>query len=115
MVWALWDLEDIIYTDQVLQNILLTDASFPIHLHLQKISGRQHLRAASLPSNHALHSLLENQHSKNTKSHRLSLDNLTFKQCLKIKSAVVNSNNRLNGIFPSFETSHKELSSDFIW
>ena len=84
-----------------------------IHLHLQKISGRQHLRAASLASNHALHSLLENQHSKNTKSHRLSLDNLTFKQCLKIKSAVVNSNNRLNGIFPSFDTSHKELSSGF--
>ena len=31
----------------------------------------------------------------------------------KIKSAVVNSNNRLNGIFPSFDTSHQELSSGF--
>jgi len=65
----------------------------PIYLHLQKISKYQHLRTVSLPSNHAFLSLIEYQHSTNTKPHQLSLDSLTLKQCIKSKSAVVDFNN----------------------
>jgi len=42
--------------------------------------------------------------------HCLSLDNVTLKQGLKIKSSIVDANNRLIGIFNSL---HKELSSSF--
>jgi len=80
----------------------------PIHLHLQKISKCQYLRTVSLLSNHAFLSLMECQHSTNTKPHQLSLDSLTLKQCIKIKSAV--SNNWLNDILSSFD---KELFSRF--
>jgi len=67
----------------------------------------------SLPTNHALNSLLENQHSKKMKPHQLSLENLTSKQQQKLKSSIVNFNNHLNSLFPSFNNLHKELSSGF--
>ena len=51
-----------------------------IKLHLQKLSGKLQLKAHSLPSNHILRSLLETNSLSNTISHRLSLNNLTFKQ-----------------------------------
>ena len=53
----------------------------PIHLHLQKLSGRYQIRTTNLSSNHAISSaLLKNRHSKNTSLHFLSLENMTFKQ-----------------------------------
>jgi len=84
-----------------------------IHFHLNKISRKQQLRTASLPLNHTIMSLLGNQHSKKTKPQQLPLNNLTSKQHIKINSAVVDSNNCLNSIFPSFDSFHKELSSGF--
>jgi len=36
----------------------------PIHFHLDKLSGRHQLRAVSLPKNHTLNSLLDDQYSK---------------------------------------------------
>jgi len=39
-----------------------------------------------------------------------SLDFLTRHQCLLIKSHLVDTNNRFNGIFPSFTPLHSELS-----
>jgi len=41
------------------------------------------------------------------------LDNVIFKQRLKIRSFIVNANNCLIGIFSSFNSSHKELSPGF--
>ena len=37
------------------------------------------------------------------------MDNLTFKQHQKIKSAIVNLNNHLNSLFPSFDNFYKRL------
>ena len=73
-----------------------------IHLHLQKISSRHQLRTASLPSNHAINLLLESRHSKKSLPHCLSLEKMTTKQWLKIKSSILDTNNCLNGILPSF-------------
>ena len=39
--------------------------------------------------------------------------NMTSKQCLKIKSFIVNTNNHLNGVFPSFDSLNKEFSPRF--
>ena len=82
----------------------------PIHLHLDKVSGRHHLRVASLPKQHAINSLLNDHHSKEAKLHWLVIDNFTEKQRLKIKSSVVDTNNYLNEIHPSFNRLHRELS-----
>jgi len=75
-----------------------------IHLHPNKISEKQHLRTVFL---------LKDQHSKKTKPHQLSLKNLTSKQYQKIKSSVVDSNTRLNSLFPFFDNFHGELSAGF--
>ena len=40
-------------------------------------------------------------------------NNLISKQQLKVKSCIVNINNYLNGVFPPFNSFHKELSSSF--
>ena len=55
----------------------------PIHLYLSKVSGKYHLRIVSLPKQHTLNSLLDDQHLKKTKPHCLLIGNLTFKQCQK--------------------------------
>jgi len=81
-----------------------------IKLHLQKLSGKLQLRAHSLPSNHILRSLLETNSLSNTISHRLSLNNLTLKQWLKIKGSVVDMDNRFNEVFPSFDLFNKEFA-----
>ena len=85
----------------------------PIHLHLDKVSGRYHLRVASLPKQHAINSLFDDDHLKEAKLHWLAIDNFTKKQRLKIKSSVVDTNNYLNEIHPSFNRLHRELSSGF--
>ena len=51
-----------------------------IHLYLDKISGHQQMRIASLSSNHILKSLLEQHHSTYLTPHYLFLENLTSKQ-----------------------------------
>ena len=51
-----------------------------IHLHLQKISGRFHLKAHFFLLNHIIRPILETRLSDNIKPHTLSLERLTSKQ-----------------------------------
>jgi len=41
----------------------------PIHLHLQKLSGCQQLRAQILPHNHIIKSFLEKRHVEHASCH----------------------------------------------
>jgi len=50
-----------------------------IHLYLDKISRRHHLRVTSLPQQHIINFLLDKHHSKKAKSYYLSLVYLTQK------------------------------------
>jgi len=84
-----------------------------IYLYLNKSSSWQQLRTASLPSNHAINLLLKYHYSKNTPPHYLSLEALTPKQRLKVKSSIIDTNNCLNGNFPFFNFFYKELSPGF--
>jgi len=59
---------------------------------------------ASLPSNHIIKTLLENNHADNAYLYYFSLEHITFKQYLKIKSSIVNTNNCLNGTFLLFDS-----------
>jgi len=71
------------------------------------------MRTAYLPSNHVIKSLLKHHHITNLTLHCLFLEKLTSKQRLKVKSFIVDTNNYLNGTFPSFNPLHKELSPSF--
>ena len=63
-----------------------------------------------LPNNHAIKSLLESKFTNNSFHHHLFLENIIYKQCLKIKSSVIDANNHLNVIFPSFDSLNSEFS-----
>jgi len=80
---------------------------------LLKINSHQQVRTASLLSNHVINSLFKKEYTKNSLPYCLSLGKLILKQWLKVKSSVVDTNNCLNRIFPSFDSFHKELSSGF--
>ena len=66
-----------------------------------------------LPSNHTIKTLFESRYSNGSHLHCLSLENITSKQWLNIKSSIVDTNNHLNGIFPSFYSFNSEFSPDF--
>ena len=84
-----------------------------IQLYLDKLSSRYQLRTASLCNNHVIKSFFEHYLMSDSIPHCLLLDNVTLKQRLKIKSSIIDINNHLIGIFPSFNLLHKELSSGF--
>jgi len=72
-----------------------------IHLHLQKLSSRFQLRIHTLPQNHIVKSLLELRHINDSNIHQLSLERIMPKQQLLLKEPIVDTNNRLNRVFPS--------------
>ena len=109
MQWkaTIWILEafqtSLSFSIQVIAGFIL------IHLYLQKISGRLQLRMQSLLPNHIIKSMLESIHSHTNNDYCLSLEKLTSKQQLKVKSSIVDTNNILNEIFHLFNP----LSSKF--
>jgi len=60
-----------------------------------------------------INSLWNEHHSKKAKSCHITIAYLTSKQWLKIKSLIVDTNNCLNKIFPSFDSLNRELSPSF--
>jgi len=58
-------------------------------------------------------SLLNEHHFEKAKSHYMAMAYLTSKQCLKIKSLMINTNNCLNKVFSTFDSLNKELSLSF--
>jgi len=54
--------------------------------------------------------MLESRHLDNNRIHQLLLEKLTPKQQLNIKGFIVNTNNRLNEVLPSFIS----FSSEFL-
>ena len=57
-----------------------------------------------------IHLYLQSKYINNSCSCYFSLENMTFKQCLKIKSSIVDTNNCLNGVFSLFDSLNKEFS-----
>ena len=96
-----------------LQKVEATTGLIPIHLHLNKISGQHCLQIASLSKQHVINSLLDKHHSKKATPHYMSATHLMPKQHIKIKSSIMDTNNHLNKVFPSFNSLNKELSPGF--
>jgi len=78
----------------------------PVTLYFKKLNGGHHLCYASIPHNHAVNSLLDSQHAKNTSSHKFTLSNLTDKQKTKLKSPISDINNCLSEINDYFIPFH---------
>ena len=79
-----------------------------IHLYLQKLSERLQLRTSILPPNHVIKFLLEKRYAVDSHPYH---ENMTFKQCSKIRSSVTNANNWLSRIFPPFDSLNSEFFS----
>ena len=84
-----------------------------IHIHLQKLSNRAYLRAYALPYNHILHLLLKSRPNICNNQNYFSLDLLTPYQRERIKSPIVDMDNRFNKVFPSFNPYNPEFSPSF--
>ena len=52
-------------------------------------------------------------HSKQAIPHCMAISYLTPKQCLKVKSSIVDINNHLNQVSPTFDSLNRELSLGF--
>ena len=77
------------------------------------MTGHQQLRIVSLPSNHKIKSLLEHYYSNALNPHCFSLEKLTFKQRLKVKDSIINTNSCLNEILSSFNSLYEKLIPSF--
>ena len=74
----------------------------PIRLHLKKLFRRFLLWLSSLPSNHIIHSILSSNGLQEHKSHIASIDHLMAKQRMKLKSSLIDVDDKCNEIFLSF-------------
>ena len=74
----------------------------PITLHMRKLNGRHHLRYGSIPSMHAINSLLDPQHAKNHPPYKTVTSKLTDKQRFNLKSPIKDVNKHLNGVRDCF-------------
>ena len=68
---------------------------------------------ASLPKHHTLNLLLDDNLAKKANLHCLLLKSLILKQCQKLKSSIINFNDHLNRLFPSFNSLYNKLSLGF--
>jgi len=67
----------------------------------------------SLSKYHIINLLLNKHYLKKFKPHCLSIGYLTDKKHSKVKSSVIDTNNCLNKVFPTFNRLYKKLSSGF--
>jgi len=74
----------------------------PITLHMRKLNRRHHLRYGSIPSTHAINSLLDPQHTKNHPPYKTVTSKLTDKQRFNFKSPIKDVNKHLNGVRECF-------------
>ena len=74
----------------------------PISSHLQKLNGHYHLHYVSIPSSHAINSLLDSQHAKDQPPHKFSISDLTSKQQAKLISPIKDVNECLSEITRTF-------------
>ena len=82
----------------------------PIKAHLQKLGGRLQLCILSLPSNHIIRTFIDFPFCSPWYCHSSSLTSFTDRQKTKIKSHLIDSNNRAYGTFPLFSPLHPKLS-----
>ena len=81
----------------------------PIHLHLRKLYGQFLLHESSLLSNHIISNILSSNKMQERSCHISSIDYLTAKQRIWLKSLLIDVDNKHNEFFPSFSFFNKEF------
>ena len=81
-----------------------------IKFHFQKLASRSQLCSATLPENYLIRTLIVNSHNVHNKPTPHSINILTKHQKTIIKGHLINSNNKLFGIFPFFSPLNPELN-----
>jgi len=82
----------------------------PIKFHLQKLASRSQLHSAALLENHLIRTLMDDPHNAHNKPTPHSINKLTKHQKTIVKGYLIDSNNKLLGIFPSFSLLNLELN-----
>ena len=80
-----------------------------IHLHLRKLYGWFLLCESSLPSNHIISNIISSNKIQERSCHISSIDYLTAKQRIWLKSLLMDVNNKYNEFFPFFSFFNKEF------
>ena len=81
----------------------------PIKFHLQKLTSRFQLHTAALLENHLIRTLMDDLLNLHIKPSPHSINMLTECQKSITKGHLIDSNNKLFGIFPSFSPLNPEL------
>jgi len=108
---VLWIIE--VFHTPPTQGIETIAELIPIHLHFNKIIRHYYLQVASFSKQHAINILINKHHSKIAILYYMAMSHLIIKQHSKIKSFIMDINNHLNKVLPSFNSLNKELSSKF--
>ena len=82
----------------------------PIKLHLQKLASRSQLRSATLPENHIIKTLMDGPLNTCYKPTSHSINTLTDRQKISLKSHLIDSNNKLHRVFLSFSPLNPEFN-----
>ena len=85
----------------------------PIKFHLQKLTSRSQLCSTALLENHLIITLIDDPLNMHNKPSPLSINMLTECQKNTIKEHLINSNNKLFGVFPSFSPLNLEFNPGF--
>ena len=105
---AIWILG--IFKTSPLEGVEAIAGLVPIKYHLQKLVGRSQLCSAALPTNHLIRPFM-NDHSDNLSiPNPYSINSLTNCQKSIAKDHLIDSNNKLYGIFPAFSPLHPEFN-----
>ena len=81
-----------------------------IKLHLHKLASRSQLHSVTLSKNHLIKTLIEDAPNTYTKPSSHSINTLTDHQKNSVKGYLVDSYNKLHGIFLSFSSLDSELN-----
>ena len=84
----------------------------PIKFHLQKLTSRSQLCPLALFASHLIRTLMNDLSNLSTKPLSHSINTLTNCQRTIIKGFLIDSNNKLYRVFPSFSLFHLELFPD---
>ena len=81
-----------------------------IKLHLHKLASRSQLRFAAFPENHLIKTLMDDPINTRYKPPPYSINTLTDRQKNFVKEHLMDSNNKLYGVFPSFSFLNPEFN-----
>jgi len=81
----------------------------PIKSYLYKLTGRSQLCSASLSENHLIKTLMDDSLNTHLNSPPHSINSLTDRQKTSVKGHIIDSNNKLYRVFPSFSSLNPEF------